>query len=73
MAEIRILPTIFFAWPRIGDLITQQKFICSYLWVNRNTDACGCYLFPISVVATEMSMSENSLPDVLDELWGACI
>lgn len=67
MAEIRILPTNFFAWPRVRDLITQQKFICSYLWVNRYTDACGCYLLPISAAAAEMSMSENSLPDALDE------
>jgi len=67
VAEIRILPTNFFSWPRVRDLITQQKFICSYLWVNRYTDACGCYLFPISIAAAEMSMSEDSLPDALDE------
>lgn len=67
MAEIRILPTNFFAWPRVRDLITQQKFICSYLWVNRFADGCGCYLLPISAAAAEMSMSESSLPDALRE------
>jgi hypothetical protein len=63
MAESRPLPCNFWSWPRIVDLLLDQKAIAAYLFTNRFTTACGCYELPRRLVAGELGLT----PAVLEE------
>ncbi len=65
--ETRPVPCNIMAWPRVRDMITQQKAIYVYLWHCPDSSAGGCFLFSIDRSAADLSMSPNSLDDALDE------
>jgi hypothetical protein len=65
--ETRPVPCNVLAWPRIRDLIMQNKFIYCYLYFCPDANACGCYLFSVERGAADLSMTSNSLDDALDE------
>lgn len=65
--DTRPVPCNILAWPRIRDLITQNKFIYCYLYFCPDANACGCYLFSVERGAADLSMTPNSLSDALDE------
>ncbi len=63
MADYRPLPCNFWSWPRVVDLLLDQKAIAAYLFTNRFTTACGCYELPRRLVAGELGVT----PAVLEE------
>lgn len=65
--DTRPVPCNVLAQTRIRDLITQQKFIYTYLYFCPDATACGCFLFSIERAAADMSMTPNSLNDAMDE------
>lgn len=67
IVDTRPVPTNLMAWPTIKKMITQQKFIYSYLYFNPDATACGCYLFSTGRAAGDLSMTQDSLEDALVE------
>lgn len=65
--ETRPVPINILEWPRIRDLIMQQKFIYSELYYNPNASSCGCYLYGVEASAARLGMTANSLDDALQE------
>jgi hypothetical protein len=65
--DTRPVPVNIMAWPRVRDLISQQKFIYTYMYYSPDATACGCYLFSLDRCAADMSMTAASLDDALDE------
>jgi hypothetical protein len=65
--DTRPVPVNIMAWPRVRDMITQQKFIYVSLYFNPDTTACGCYLLGVDRLAADLSMTAASLDDALDE------
>ena len=65
--DTRPVPVNIMAWPRVRDLITQQKFIYCYLYFNPDVMTCGCYLLSLDRCAADLGMTAASLDDALDE------
>ena len=65
--DTRPVPVNIMAWPRVRDMITQQKFIYVSLYYNPDTTACGCYLLGVDRLVAEPSMNTARLDDALDE------
>ncbi len=68
MAESRLVPTNLLSWPRIKDLLPDQKLIAYYLWASRFSNSCGCYEIPFELSAVEMGLSELALVEAIREL-----
>jgi hypothetical protein len=65
--DTRPVPVNIMAWPRVRDLISQQKFIYTYMYYSPDATACGCYLLSLDRCAADLSMTAASLDDALDE------
>lgn len=65
--DTRPVPVNILAWPKVRDLITQQKFIYVSLYFNPDTTACGCYLLSVDRLAADLSMTAASLDDAIEE------
>lgn len=65
--DTRPVPCNILRWPKIKDLITQQKFIYVALYFNGDSTACGCYLLGVVSLAADLSMTPSSLDDALLE------
>ena len=65
MAEARPLPCNFWSWPRIVDLLLEQKAIAAYLLTNRFTTSCGCYELPRRLAASELGLTQVVLDEAL--------
>jgi len=65
MAESRPVPANILSWPRLENLLPDQKLIFVYFWFNRFTNACGCYQLPLKMAAMELSVSPSSLAEAI--------
>jgi hypothetical protein len=65
--DTRPVPVNILAWPRVRDLISQQKFIYTYMYYTPDATACGCYLLSLDRCAADLSMTAASLDHALDE------
>lgn len=67
MTDGRLVPCNILTWPKLEDLLPDQKLIYAYLWFNRYARSCGCYPFPVALAATELSLSAPSLLEAIRE------
>lgn len=67
MTDARHVPCNLLTWPKLADLLPDQKLIYAYLWFNRFARSCGCYPFPVALAATELSLSAPSILEALRE------
>ncbi len=67
MADARHVPCNLLTWPKLANLLPDQKLIYAYLWFNRFARSSGCYPFPVALAATELSFSPPSLLEALRE------
>lgn len=67
MTDARHVPCNLLTWPKLADLLPDQKLIYAYLWFNRFARSCGCYPFPVALAATELSLSPPSVLEALRE------
>ncbi len=65
MAESRPVPTNLMSWPRVADLLPDQKLIVYHLWASRHTTPSGCYLLPLASFAVEISLGVAALQEAL--------
>lgn len=70
MADSRPLPCNFWSWPKIADLLLDQKAIAAYIFTNRFTTACGCYEFPRRLIAGELGLTEAVLEEAIRQFCG---
>ncbi len=66
MSEKRIVPSNLMSWPRIKNLLPDQKLIIYHLWATA-TSAAGCWLLDSAGCAAALSLKEEALADALDE------
>jgi hypothetical protein len=65
VADSRPLPCNFWSWPKIVDLLLDQKAIAAYMFTNRFTTACGCYELPRRLVAGELGLTLTVLEEAI--------
>lgn len=66
MAEKRIVPANLMAWPRIKNLLPDQKLLIYHLWATADS-AAGCWLLDSAGFAAALSLKEEALADALEE------
>ena len=67
MAESRPVPTNLMSWPRVANLLPDQKLVIYHLWASRYTTPSGCYLLPIASFAVELGLSVPALQEALQQ------
>lgn len=65
--ETRPVPVHIMRWPKIRDLVSQQKSIYAFLYFNSDTSACGCYLLGIDSSAADLGITGSIVEDALHE------
>lgn len=67
MAESRLLPSNFWSWPGVVNLLLDQKAILAYLWTSRFSTACGGFELPVRLAAAELGVTEPVLVEALKQ------
>lgn len=67
MADSRNVPANLLTWPRLENLLPDQKLIFSYLWFNRFAGDSGCYHAPVELMGAELSLKPSALAEALSE------
>ena len=62
-----IIPTNLMSWPRVENLLPDQKLIIYALWANRFQNCCGCFQLPIAMFSVSVSIKERAVEDALQE------
>ncbi len=62
-----IIPTNLMSWPRVENLLPDQKLIVCALWANRFQNCSGCFLLPLSMFSVSVSIKEQAVQDALHE------
>lgn len=62
-----IIPTNLMSWPRVENLLPDQKLIVYALWANRFQNCCGCFQLPLSMFSVSVSIKERAVEDALQE------
>ena len=62
-----IIPTNLMSWPRVENLLPDQKLIVYSLWANRFQNCSGCFLLPLSMFSVSISIKEQAVQDALHE------
>lgn len=68
MAESRLLPCNFYSWPSVLSLELIQRHTAVYVWINRSTNSCGCYLFPVAAAAAELGLGLDEMKKIIKAL-----
>lgn len=66
MAESRLVPSNLMAWPRVRDLLPDQKLIIYHLWATCH-EACGCGLVDLPAWQGHLSITFSALEGALEE------
>lgn len=66
MAESRLVPCNLLAWPRVRDLLPDQKLIVYHLWVTCH-EAAGCQLLDLAAFQGGLSITAPAIQDALSE------
>lgn len=67
MREKTIIPTTLLHWPRVADLLPDQKLIVLRLWSAPWLSGIGVGQLPLSAEAATLSLSAAALDDALRE------
>ncbi|MFZ5580134.1 MAG: hypothetical protein ACOZAQ_06710 [Pseudomonadota bacterium] len=67
MAESRLVPCNLMAWPKIRNLLPDQKLIVYHLWATCQS-AVGCQLLDLWAFQGALSITHEVLMDTLGEL-----
>jgi len=67
MREKTIMPTTLLDWPRITDLLPDQKLIVMRLWCAPWLSTAGVGLMPLASEAATLSLSRAALEEALRE------
>jgi hypothetical protein len=60
-----IVPSNFMSWPRIADLLPDQKLIARELWCNVFCRPHGCYALSIPMFSASLSLTAASVLEAL--------
>lgn len=52
-----LVPTNFMSWPRVKNLLPDQKLIARELWCNQFIKMCGAYQLPAEMFAVSLGLS----------------
>ena len=63
-----LVPTNFLSWPRIADLLPDQKLIARELWANPFTKPEGFYELPLHPFSSSLSITASAVAEALREL-----
>jgi len=66
VAESRLVPTNLMAWPRVRNLLPDQKLIVYHLWATCQS-AAGCQLLDLAACSGSLSVAQEALLEALDE------
>lgn len=66
MAESRLVPCNLLAWPRVRDLLPDQKLIVYHLWVTCH-QVSGCQLLDLAAFQGGLSITAPAIRDALSE------
>lgn len=66
MSESRLVPSNLMAWPRIRDLLPDQKLIIYHLWATMPA-ACGCALIDLGGFQGALNITQAALSDALKD------
>ncbi|MEW5972350.1 MAG: hypothetical protein AB1713_01165 [Pseudomonadota bacterium] len=67
MAESRLVPCNLMAWPKIRNLLPEQKLIVYHLWATCQS-AVGCQLLDFGAFQGALSLTQEALRDTIGEL-----
>lgn len=59
--EKMLVPSNFMSWPRIRDLLPDQKLIARELWCNQFVRMGGAYILPIPMFSASLSIAESAI------------
>lgn len=62
-----IIPTNLLSWPRVENLLPDQKLIVYALWANRFINCSGCYELPLAMFSVSVSIKEQAVEGALQE------
>lgn len=66
MAESRLVPCNLMAWPRIRDLLPDQKLLVYHLWATCPAP-CGCALLDLGAVQGALNITAPAILDAVAE------
>ena len=66
MAESRLVPSNLMTWPRVRDLLPDQKLIVYHLWATSASSA-GCNLVDVHGLSAHLSLASPALEEALGE------
>lgn len=66
MAESRLIPCNLMAWPRIRDLLPDQKLILYHLWSTCH-EASGCQLLDLGAFQGALNITATAIQEALFE------
>ena len=66
MAESRLTPCNLMAWPRVRNLLPDQKLITYHLWASC-PEACGCCLLDLGAFQGALNITIAALQEALRE------
>lgn len=66
MAESRLVPCNLMAWPKVRDLLPDQKLLVYHIWATC-PQACGCFLLDIGAFQAALSITGAAIVDALKE------
>ena len=64
MADSRLVPSNLLAWPRVQDLLPDQKLLVYHLWAT-SPSAAGCWLADLAGIAAALSFTKPALIEAL--------
>lgn len=67
MREKTIVPTTLLHWPRVADLLPNQKLIVLRLWAAPWLSGLGVGQLPLVAEAATLSLTSSALDDALRE------
>lgn len=66
MSESRLVPCNLMAWPRVRDLLPDQKLLVYHLWATCQ-QASGCQLLDLASFQGALSITSPAIQQALDE------
>ena len=65
--DTRAVTCNFLSWPKIVNLLPDQKFIGTYLFFCPDANACGCFFLSRPRAAADLSLTVDALEEALHE------
>lgn len=60
-----IVPTNLLLWPRVKNMLPDQKLIFMALWQNPQVSACGAYFLDLDVFAVSLGFARPNLEEAI--------